>query len=504
MRPRRVGTDLSTLSLCLLLPLGCNKAMHTKAALAGAMGTMGTMGAKPAKPVEPTVIDKGVARRFSHLPASTAVGLRLRVDVLARAKLAYANHPMLSQVLAKMAGSLKDTLGLDLSLKAALKGYGLDARGSATALLYGARKPLEKSMGQVGRIVKAASAHTNADAFAKHVTLSGFSMRVVLPLVDQGRFLKALLGSPLFRMRGARIYIAGSGSGPGSDPGPGSGQTLVEAGLIGPVAKLRPKVVWLAESAALVMGVWIHKDKALVELLFPVRRPVSDAGLLRLAYKTWSSPEPTSLATWFVRALGVKADLSLTVVAKNAGFMGQVIGVSQMLDSLGDASPAERAMLIDMGFKVSKNPVNLQSQVPGYFLSFGAALKINASGAQGSFRWQMNAAGKSLFGPLLTRLKNVNLLEGGHWQKFVAGLAAAVTSRKARGLFALSRGRAQKDYVEGGMFMHLVSLAQCWPELFRWKMVAPLVVKLPRYTPMVSITSMQLTQSGKDLSLLWK
>jgi len=499
MRPRRVGTGLSTLSLCLLLPLGCNKAMHKpKAALAGAMGTMGTMGAKPAKPVEPTVIDKGVARRFSHLPASTAVGLRLRVDVLARAKLAYANHPMLSQVLAKIAGSLKDTLGLDLSLPAALKGYGLDARGSATALLYGARKPLEKSLGQVGRIVKAASAHTNTDAFAKHVTLSGISMRVVLPLVDQGRFLKSLLGGPLFRMRGARIYIAGSG------PSPGPGQALVEAGLIGPVAKLRPKVVWLAESAALVMGVWIHKDKALVELLFPVRRPVSDAGLLRLAYKTWSSPEPTSLATWFVRALGVKADLSLTVVAKNAGFMGQAIGVSQMLDSLGDSSPAERAVLIGLGFKVSKNPVNLQSQVPGYFLSFGAALKINASGAQGSFRWQMNAAGKSLFGPLLTGLKNVNLLEGDHWQKFVAGLAAAVTSRKARGLFALSRGRAQKDYEEGGMFMHLVTLAQCWPELLRWKMVAPLVVKLPRYTPMVSITSMQLTQSGKDLSLLWK
>ncbi len=500
MRQRRVGTGLATLGLCMLLPLGCNKANQKPTATS--TGTINAKGAKPAKPVKPTAVDKTVAQRFSHLPASTAVGLRLRVDVLARAKQAYVKNPMWSKALAGMAESLKDTLGFDLSLPAELKAFGLDARGSATVLLYGPRKPLEKSMGQVGRIVKAASAHKNADAFAKHVTLSGISVRVVLPLIDQGRFLKALLGSPLFTMRGARIHIASSVS--GSRPSPGPGQTLVETGLIGPVAKLRPKVVWLAEAAALVMGVWIQKDKALVELLIPVRRPASDAELLRLAYKTWSSPEPTSLAPWFVRALGVKADLSLTVVAKNAGFMGHVIGVSQMVNGLGGASPEERAVLIHMGFKVSKNPVNLQTQVPGYFLSFGATLKINASGAEGSFRWRMNAAGNSLFGPLLTRLKNVNLLEGGHWQKFVAALAAAVTSRKARGLFALSRGAAQKDYVEGGMFMHLVTLSQCWPELLRWKMVAPHVVQLPRFTPRVGIKSMQLTQSGKDLSLLWK
>lgn len=495
MRQWHVGMGLVALGLGLLLPLGCNKAKKkTKAMSADTMSAKGAMSTLGAKPTGPSAVAKAVMQRFSRLPASTAVGLRLRVDVLARAKQAYAQNTMLYNALAEMTASLKKGLGLDLSLPAEPKAWGVDVQGSVTALLYGARKPLEKSVGQVARIVKNASAHKSSDAFTKQVTLSGYSVRVVLPLSDPVRFLKALGGSPLFKVRGSRIHLAGSSAGKGTG----------NPGLIGPLAKLRPMVVWLAEAAALVVGVWIQKDKALVELLFPVRRPASDAELLRLALKTWGSPEPTNLAPWFVRALGVKADLSVIVVAKNAGFLGHAIGVSQMLGALGGASPEERAVLIDMGFKVSKNPVNLQTQAPGYFLAFGAALEIKASGAQGSFRWQMNAAGKSLFGQLPTRLKNVNLLEGGHWLQFVTTLTAAVTSRKAQGLFALSRGPAQKDYVEGGMFMHLVTLAQCWPELLRFKMVPHFVLQFPPLTLLLGIKSVQLTQSGEDLSLLWK
>jgi len=489
MRQRHVWIGLVALGLCLLLPLGCNKA---------AKKTKGTsadnMSAKGAKPTQPSVVVKGVAPRFSHLPASTAVGLRLRVDVLARAKRAYAQNTMLSKALAEMTASLKKGLGVDLSVPAELKAWGLDIRGSVTALVYGARKPLEKSLGQVARIVKNASAHKRSDAFAKHVSLSGFSVRVVLPLSDPVRFQKALRGSPLFKVSGSRIHIAGSSSGKGTG----------NPELIGPLTKLWPKVVWLAEGAVLAVGVWIHKDRALVELLFPVRRPASDAEMLRLALKTWGSPEPTSLAHWSVRALGVKADLSLTVVAKNAGFLGHAIGVSQMLGALGGASPAERSVLVDMGFKVSKNPVNLQTRVPGYFRAFGAALLLTASGAKGSFRWQLNTAGKSLFGALPTPLKNVNLLQGGLWQQFVATLTAAVTSRKAQGLFALSSGPAQRDYLEGGMFMHLVTLAQCWPELFRFKVVPHFVLQFPPVTVRLGIQSVRLTQIGQDLSLRWK
>ena len=65
-----------------------------------------------------------------------------------------------------------------------------------------------------------------------------------------------------------------------------------------------------------------------------IRRPASDAELLRLALKTWGSPEPASLAPWFVRALGVIKQAAAEATSELAQAQGEAASETAGMEEL--------------------------------------------------------------------------------------------------------------------------------------------------------------------------